>query len=146
MGNSLKAYTTFEVILIILVIAIWIGVTLPRFGAGDLLNKYRLRTTVYNIASDMRSARNLAITKAGTYRIQFLGNEYRIIDSGSRVIETKEIPSGITWTGTSQYDFTSLGGTEWTIGSGITTFSIATGELWTIAVASTTGTTRIQKP
>ena len=142
------SYTILEVILIILLVVVWLGVTLPRFGAGDLLNRYRLRTTVYNIGSDMRSTRAQAITKGGTdrYSIRFESNQYQIIAPGGEVIETKELPSGITWSCTSQYDFTSLGEADWTIGSGITTFLTASGEQWTIAVIRPTGIVRIQKP
>ena len=76
------SYATLEIILVIILIGVWLGVVLPRFGAGDLLNKYRLKTTVYNIGSDIRSARNSAITNARDYIIKFYlsltPQEYRI--------------------------------------------------------------------
>lgn len=142
----MKAYTTLEVILIIFLIAVWLGVALPRFGAGDLLNRQRLRTTVYNLGADMRSCRMQAIANAGTYSIQLESNQYRIIAPGNQTIKTSPISAGITWSGTSQYDFTSIGEADWTIGSGMTTFSISSGELWTIAAIRPTGIVRIQNP
>jgi len=149
MGNYQRAYTILEVLLVILLIAVWVGVTLPRFGGGGILNKYRLRTTVYNISSDMRSVRMQAINNAGTgkYSIRFdsAPNDYHIISPGGPILETKEIPTGVGWTGTNQYNFYALGNADWS-GTGAITFTIASGEKWTIAVSGPTGTVRIQKP
>jgi len=145
MGNYRKAYTTLEVILVILLIAVWIGVTLPRFGAGNFLNKYRLKTTVYNVASDMRSTRAQAINNAGTgrYSIKFSSNQYQIIAPGNQIIETKEIPPQVAWTGVAQLGFNYLGSATFS-GSGVWTLSSGTDQ-YTITVISPTGTARIQK-
>jgi Tfp pilus assembly protein FimT len=152
MSKLLRAYTILEVILIILLIAVWTGVTLPRFGGGHFLNKYHLKTTVYNLASDMRSARNSAITNARPYIVNFdftkTPQEYQIyqwsIASGNEVGEKKIIPSGVGGSGTNQYTFSLLGDA----GSGQTQtiFSSAGAGQWTIIVIGPTGTVRIQKP
>jgi Tfp pilus assembly protein FimT len=150
MGTARRAYTTLEVILIVLLIAVWLGVTLPRFGAGGLLNKSRLKTTVYNIASDMRSARNSAITNARNYIVKFdfakAPQEYQLyqwsIAESNQVGDTETMPSGVRGSGIDQWTFSSLGDT----GTGAITFTIASGEKWTIAVIGPTGTVRIQKP
>lgn len=146
------SYATLEVILIILLIAVWLGVTLPRFGAGDILNKYRLKTAVYNVTADIRDARNLAITNARLYivKFDFAQNEYRTyqwsISPSNQVGETKTIPSSVTGSGTGEYTFTSIGEADWPGGTGQTVFSISSGELWTITLIRATGTARIQKP
>ena len=150
MSKFLRAYTILEVILIILLIAVWAGVTLPRFGAGNFLNKYRLKTTVYNLASDMRSARNSAITNARSYIVKFdftkTPQEYQVyqwsIAPGNEVGEKKIIPSGVGGSGTNQYTFSLLGDA----GSGQTIFSSTGAGQWTIIVIGPTGTVRIQKP
>ena len=150
MGNYQRAYTILEVLLVILLIAVWVGVTLPRFGGGGILNKYRLRTTVYNIASYMRSARNSAITNARNYIVKFdfakAPQEYRIyqwsIAPSNQVGDTETIPSSIRGSGTDQWTFSSLGDT----GTGAIIFTIASQEKWTIAVIGPTGTVQIQKP
>jgi Tfp pilus assembly protein FimT len=144
------SYTTIEVILIVILIAVWIGVTLPRFGAGNFLNKYRLKTTVYNLASDMRSARTSAITNARSYIVKFdftkTPQEYQVyqwsIAPGNEVGEKKIIPSGVGGSGTNQYTFSLLGDA----GSGQTIFSSTGAGQWTIIVIGPTGTVRIQKP
>ena len=139
------SYTTLEVILIIILIAVWLGVVLPRFGAGDLLNKSRLRTTVFILGSDMRSARNTAITKSVTYTVQFnySNKEYQIIAPGGGVVETKAIPAQVAWTGVGQLGFNSLGSATFS-GSRVWTLSSG-GDQYTITVFSPTGTARIQK-
>ena len=150
MSKFLRAYTILEVILIILLIAVWAGVTLPRFGGGIFLNKYRLKTTVYNLASDMRSARNSAITNARSYIVKFdftkTPQEYQIyqwsIATGNEVGEKKIIPSGVGGSGTNQYTFFLLGDAD----SGQTIFSSTGAGQWTIIVIGPTGTVCIQKP
>ena len=67
------SYTTLEILLVIIVLAVLVAIVLPRFGAGDLLNKQSLKTIAYNIASDIRATRQLAMSNAQTwtYSIQF---------------------------------------------------------------------------
>ena len=144
------SYTTLEILLVIILLAVFVAIVLPRFGAGDLLNKQSLRAIAYNIASDIRATRQLAMTnaQAWTYSIQFdfTQNIYRIIAPNSEILETKTIPSAVTASGTSRYNFSPLGIASWTIGSGSINLAIASGEIWTVAVNGPTGTVRIQKP
>ena len=144
------SYTTLEVLLIIILLGVFLAVVLPRFGAGDIINKQRLKTAAYNIASDIRATRVLATSNAWTwtYNIQFnfTQNGYRIIAPNSQAMETKTIPTGVVASGTPQYNFSPLGIASWTIGSGSINLAIASGERWTIAVSGPTGTVRIQKP
>jgi len=143
------SYTTLEILTVIILLAIIITIVLPRFGAGDLLNKQSLRAIAYNIASDIRATRQLATSNAwtSTYSIQFdfAQKQYSII-APDKTLETKTIPGGVTASGTSRYNFSSLGVASWTIGTGTTNLTIASGERWTIAVSGPTGTVRIQKP
>jgi len=144
------SYTTLEILLVIILLAIFVAIVLPRFGAGDLLNKQSLKTIAYNIASDIRATRQLATSNAWTwtYSIQFnfAQNQYRIIAPNSLVLDTKTIPTGVTASGTSRYNFSPLGIASWTIGAGSINLAIASGERWTIAVIGPTGAVRIQKP
>ncbi|OGX15065.1 MAG: hypothetical protein A2166_06510 [Omnitrophica WOR_2 bacterium RBG_13_41_10] len=140
------SYTTIEILLVIILLAVFVAIVLPRFGAGDLLNKQSLKTIAYNIASDIRATRALATSNAWTsaYSIQFdfAQNIYRIIAPNSDILETKTIPGGITASGSPRYDFSSLGATT----TGTINLTIASGESWTVAVNGPTGTVRIQKP
>jgi Tfp pilus assembly protein FimT len=139
------SYTTLEILLVIILLAVFVAIVLPRFGAGDLLNKQSLRAIAYNIASDIRATRQLAMTnaQAWTYSIQFdfAQKQYSII-APDKTIETKTIPSAVTASGTPRYDFSSLGATA----TGTINLTIASGESWTVTVNGPTGTVRIQKP
>jgi len=139
------SYTTLEILLVIILLAVFVAIVLPRFGAGDLLNKQSLRAIAYNIASDIRATRQLAMTnaQAWTYSIQFdFGQKQYSIIAPGKTLETKTIPSAVTASGTPRYDFSSLGATA----TGTINLTIASGERWTIAVSGPTGTVRIQKP
>lgn len=146
-----KAFTTIEVILIILLLAVWLGVALPRFGAGDILNKYRLKAAAYEANSEIKYTRSLAIANARTYIIKFdfVQKQYRIyrdsIAAENQVGETKTIPAQITCSGTDQFDFTSLGEASWPAGTGETNFSIPSGSQYRITATPATGTTYLQK-
>lgn len=148
---SKRAYTTPEVILVILLIAVCLAITLPRFGAGAVFNNYRLKTTVYNIASDMRLARQEAISNASTYIIKFdfAQNEYRVykgsIAPANQVGETRAIPKQVAGSGTDEYSFTSLGEANWPSGTGQVTFSTSGGWQYRITVTRATGTARLEK-
>lgn len=144
------SYAIFEVLAVIILLAVFIAVVLPRFGAGDFINKQRLRSAAYNISADIRATRQLALSNAQTWtysiEFNFTQNKYNIIAPNSQVIESKTIPTGVTASGTSQYNFSPSGQASWSIGNGNINLAIASGERWTIAVAGPTGTVRIQKP
>jgi Tfp pilus assembly protein FimT len=144
-----KSYTTIEVILIIILISVWAVILLPRFGGSNLFAKANLKTATYNIASDIRHTRGLAITNNRPYIINFdfTQNNYKIyqwsIAPANQVGETKKIPSKVAGAGSITYTFSYLGEAA---GTGATTFSISSGEKWTVSVIRATGTVHIDKP
>ncbi len=107
----------------IVIMGILAAVVLPRFGGG-FVEGLTLRTATSGITSDIRYTRQLAITNADHYLINFdfITKEYRIyrnsISSSNQVGETKKIPSGVTCSGTNQFDFYSLGNAAFN-GSGL---------------------------
>lgn len=112
---SLTGFTLVEAILTIAIMGILAMVVLPHFVKEGFLGGLRLRSTTSQIASDIRYTRQLAITNSGHYLIQFDFNqrEYRIYKDSAlpanQIGETKKIPQETNCSGTSQFDFYSLG-------------------------------------
>ncbi|RKY32172.1 MAG: hypothetical protein DRP74_03180 [Candidatus Omnitrophota bacterium] len=113
--RGIFSYTSVELLLVIILIGVWVAVVLPRFNGGDLFKKAKLKTAAYNIVSDIRFVRNLAITNAKTYIIDFdfVQNEYRIykesVAAENQVEETRIIPEVVSCSGENQLNFSSLG-------------------------------------
>lgn len=144
------SYTTIEVLLIIILMGIWLGITLPRFGGLGLFDRSRLNSTVYNVASDIRQARGLAITNAATYIIDFdfTNNEYKIyknsVAPANQIGDTHSVFKQITLSGTNQFSFSSLGSAGFP-GSGIITLLVAGADQYNLSVIPATGAVKIQK-
>ena len=87
MYGQKKSFTLVEAILTIVIMGILAGVILPHFVKEGFLGDLTLRSTVSQIASDIRYARQLAITNAAQYSIKFnFGlKEYRIYKGGAQV-------------------------------------------------------------
>ena len=109
-----------------MIMGILAAIVLPRFGKAGFAGSLTLRTVTSQIASDIRYTRQLAITKASRHYIKFtFPTEYAIYDNnGIKIGETKKIPSAVACSGTSQFDFSSIGAC--TLGGG-TYLSLSSG-------------------
>jgi prepilin-type N-terminal cleavage/methylation domain-containing protein len=114
-SNSKRGVTLLEVVLALLLAGIIAGITLPRIGVKDFTDRVRLRTIAFQIASDVRYARRLAITEAKNYSIIFqpVPRDYDIKETGTATSIgrdfPKDLPSGISVSGQLQFDFQWLG-------------------------------------
>lgn len=110
-----RSLSLVEAILTIAIIGILAGILLPHFVKRSFLNDLKLRSATSQIASDIRYARQLAITNNGHYLISFncTAKEYKIYNNtnlpSNQIGETKKISSDVTCSGTSQFDFYDLG-------------------------------------
>jgi len=115
--------------LAITIMGILAAIVLPRFGKEGFVGSLALRTATSQIASDIRYARQLAITNpfnstTGHYLISFnfTANEYKIykdsISYQNQIGVTKKISKDLTYSGTNQFDFYSLGNCVFT-GTGL---------------------------
>jgi len=148
-----KSFTLVEVIFAITIMGILAAIVLPRFGKEGFVGSLALRTTTSQVASDIRYTRQLAITNpfnstAGHYLISFnfTAKEYKIykdsISSQNQIGETKKISSGLTCSGTNQFDFYSLGNCVFT-GTGLL-LSLGTNQN-RITVETPTGAVVVEK-
>ena len=122
-----KSYSLVEVILAITIMGILAAIVLPRFGKAGFSGSLTLRAATSQIASDIRYTRQLAITKAIRHyiKLNFSTKEYAIYnDNNIQISETKKIPSAVACSGTSQFDFSSIGAC--TLGGG-TYLSLSSG-------------------
>ena len=139
-----KSFTLVEVILAITIMGILAAIVLPRFGKEGFVGSLTLRTTTSQIASDIRYTRQLAITKASRHYIKFTTKEYAIYDNNDiQIGETKKIPPDAACSGTSQFDFSSIGGC--TLGGGTYLFLSLGANQNRITVEIPTGAVVIEK-
>lgn len=117
-----KAFTLTEVIITIAIVAILAAVTLPRIGGRDYLKLLELRTISYQLASDIRYTRRLAISNSRNYFIQIVTNEdgtktYDIYEGtpelpvGKFMVRSfpQTIPAAINVTGATEFTFQPFG-------------------------------------
>jgi len=144
-AKSKLSFTTVEVIFVLILISVWLAVALPRLGAGGLFGKTKLKSTAYNVASDIRYARTLAISNAVNSSIVFdcgSNHNYVIYKDGVQVGEAKKIPEEVGCSGENQFIFTALGSAT----AGAITFTLPSGqEQYKITVVAATGTAYVEK-
>jgi Tfp pilus assembly protein FimT len=118
-----KAFTTIEVLLVIVVVAILSAIVIPGIARTGLYNKYLVYTTAHRITADIRLARRLAVTETERHRVMFSQaggssdyNEYRIERwtgiTWVLVGETKDIPDEIDVSGDGQVVFNTNGSAD----------------------------------
>ena len=69
-------FSAAELLVVVTMLAILATVSLPIFAAT--FKSARLSGAVRQLASDIRSARSLAVSKGGYYRLQTSNNSYRV--------------------------------------------------------------------
>ena len=85
-------FSAAELLVVVAMLAILATVSLPIFAAT--FKNARLSGAVRQLASDIRSARSLAVSKGGLYGVYSLGNTYRIEKSATDT--TWSSPTNIT--------------------------------------------------
>lgn len=85
-------FAAAELLVVVAMLAVLATVSLPIFAAT--LKNARLSGAVRQLASDIRSARSLAVSKGGFYGVHTDGNRYRIQSSSD--VTTWTSPTVIT--------------------------------------------------
>lgn len=107
--------TLIEAVLTIVIIALLSAVVMPRFIKDGFISGLSLRTSVSQIASDIRYVRQLAITNSGHYivKFDFTQKEYNIyinsISAENKIGETRKLSGDVAYSGTDQFDYYALG-------------------------------------
>jgi Tfp pilus assembly protein FimT len=147
MAAKRTAYSLAEMIIVVMIIGALAFITVPRLNFAVLHHK-QAGAIAKKIATDLRRARTLAVSKAvnnpSGYKLQMVGSSpytsYQIADSnsGAAVVDTLMIDSTVSCTGGSLFKFGPLG--NLLSGSSSTPITVSSeGETYTITVISATG-------
>ena len=145
------AFTLIELVLVAVLLGVIAMIAIPRFGS-DATNRLAAVTTAREIASDMRLARSLAISNAGTtpqgYALQMTGGPpysgYRIVNlTTGAPVSTKTIAGAIVCTGDSEFGFSVLG--SLLPGSGTALLVSGDGKQYALALTPATASVTIQE-
>ena len=135
--------TLVELLFVVLVLGIITAVSMFRPGF-DFTSKSKVRIAAQRLVSDLRLTRRLAITNHENYKLTVYPDacEYKIFDaSNTQARYTRELDSGITLTGDTDFIFASLGNAS----SG-SSLSVAIGvNQYDISVVSATGMVSMQE-
>ena len=135
-----KGFTLIELVLIVALLAILIGIAIPRLG-WDAMGKVHVDTVAKQFSGHLKLARSLAIanssTNASGYKVVFAAGftSYRLVnvETAADVKGPINMPQGVTSSGDSEFQFTPLG--ELTAGSGTLTVQFSkTGDNATVSV------------
>ena len=106
--RSNAGFTMIEIMIIVVIIGILAGLTLPQF-----VNYFRSQRVVgarTELLSDISYARSLAIARRTTFQLVFNGPDYQIILPGpNTVIREREAPPGVTITADADPNFYAHG-------------------------------------
>ena len=94
--RSSKGFTLIETMVLVAIIGILAGLTIPSFA--NYLAKQKVIGARSELMADLQYARSLAIARRTTFRIDFDAGEYRLILPGpDEVIRQNSAPDGVTF-------------------------------------------------
>lgn len=96
-NNRSAGFTLIETMVIVAVIGIIAGLTIPNLVG--YFQRQKLQGARSELLSDIAYARSLAIARRTTFRLVVNGNDYQIIQPGpDTVIRQNQAPDGVTFT------------------------------------------------
>lgn len=140
-----KAYTLFELIVVVLILAALAFVAVPRLQYAAV-HRQQAEAVARKIITDLRRVRSLAVLHAADNNVGFVLNMtgsppysgYQIVNlSDSSVIDSHTIGSAVACSGGSQFKFGPLG--NLISGSGTQLTVSAQGKTCTVTIVSATG-------
>jgi Tfp pilus assembly protein FimT len=145
MGNSRRAYSLVELIIVAVFLGIFAAIAVPRINFA-IITKQKSDTIARKIVTDLRRTRTLAISDAAdnsegfalnmTGTSPYSGYEIENIDT-LEVVDTHTIPSGISCTGGDEFKFGPLG--NLLTGSDTELTVSGEGRSFTVSVITATG-------
>jgi len=96
MKSSAAGFTLMETMVIVVILGMIVGITIPAFS--KYLQRQKLEGAANELVADIQYARSLAIARRTSFRIDFEVNQYRIIQNGlETIMRTKNAPTGVTF-------------------------------------------------
>lgn len=95
--RSSKGFTLIETMVIVALIGVLAGLTIPSFA--NYLQRQKVIGARAELMTDLQYARSIAIARRTTFRVDFQLDRYQIILPGpDDVIRTNAAPDGVTFT------------------------------------------------
>lgn len=106
--RSSKGFTLIETMIIVAILGVLAGITIPAFS--NYLHRQKVIGATNQLIADMQYARSIAIARRTTFRIEFEQDRYRIILPGpDDVIRDKTAPDGVTFNADADPNFYAWG-------------------------------------
>lgn len=94
--RSSKAFTLIESMIIVAIIGVMAGLTIPAFA--NYLARQKVIGARSELMADLQYAQSIAIARRTTFRIEFEADKYRLILPGpDDIIRENEAPDGVTY-------------------------------------------------
>ncbi|MCK5407292.1 MAG: GspH/FimT family pseudopilin, partial [Candidatus Krumholzibacteria bacterium] len=94
--RSSKGFTLIETMIVVAIIGVLAGLTIPAFAS--YMQRQKVIGARTELLADIQYARSLAIARRTTFQIDFEAGQYRILLPGpDTVIRTKLAPDGVTF-------------------------------------------------
>ena len=88
-------FTLIETMIVVVVIGIVAGITIPTFM--NYLQRQKVRGVRTELMADMAYARSLAIARRTIFQLVIAGNNYQVIQPGpNTIMRQRALPSGVT--------------------------------------------------
>jgi prepilin-type N-terminal cleavage/methylation domain-containing protein len=147
-----NAFTLFELMLVVTILGILACIAVPRMQFASI-GQYKAKVLAEQIATDLREARQMAITAASVnnagFAVKMVGSQpyssYNVISSlDNSVISSHSIDSSVSCTGGSLYHFGTLGNLA--SDSSTANIVISSGaEICTLSIIPATGAINVTK-
>lgn len=106
--RSPKGFTLIETMIIVAIIGVLAGLTIPAFA--NYIQKQKVIGARNSLMADIQYARSLAIARRTTFQIDFEAGQYEIIIPGpDTVIRSKTAPEGVTYNADGDPNFYAWG-------------------------------------
>ena len=103
-----EGLTLVEIMLVIVVVGIIAGITIPNFSG--YLQRTKLTGARNEMMADIQYARSLAIARRTTIAMQFTAGQYQIVRTADgQVFRTRNAPDGISFASTGDPNFYAWG-------------------------------------
>ena len=94
--RSSKGFTLIETMVIVAILGVLLGLTIPAFG--NYIARQKVIGARTELMADLQYARSLAIARRTTFRIDFTASDYQLILPGpDDVIRQRTAPDGVTF-------------------------------------------------